>query len=124
MIPDYLKVLIQGLKEKTSKNEVIWQKSSETEFKVELQSGAITADKMWLSKKSTFMLEVCVYNNRGELADRIAVSQFDEADDYKFVDDFYIVVRRKYFKVEETIKGIIDEVQKNGVIGKEEELPF
>lgn len=129
MIPDNFKTLIAKLLVKTQKKEVIWQKSSrEDEYKLELGSGALTVDKWSPDNKYNMSIDVAIYNDRGDRIDRIAASEEEDREDFKLLDQFHTEVRRAYYKVDETFKGIFDELEKDGAIGKtvppSSDLPF
>ncbi len=129
MIPDNFKQLIAKLLDKTQKKEVIWQKTSrQDEYKLELASGALTIDKWSPDNKYNMSIDIAIYNDRGDRIDRIAASEDEEHEDFKLLDEFHTEVRRAYYKVDETFKGIFDELEKDGSIGKTEtpstDLPF
>lgn len=129
MIPNNFKNLIEKLLNKTQKREVIWQKSSrEDEYKLDLDSGALTVDKWSPENKFNMSIDIAIYNDRGDRIDRIEVHSEENPDDFKLLDEFHSEVRRTYYKVDETFKGILTELDKEGAIGKEEktsdDLPF
>lgn len=128
MIPNNFKTLIEKLLNKTRKREVIWQKTTrEDEYKLDLDSGALTIDKWSPDNKFNMSIDVAIYNDRGDRIDRIEVHAEDNPDDYKILDEFHSEVRRTYYKVDETFKGIFEELDKEGEIGKInplDNLPF
>ena len=49
------------------------------------------------------------------------MSQADNKPDYDFLDLFYSIIRRKYLKVDETLKGLLDELNESKAVGKAED---
>jgi len=127
MIPDNFKKLVEKLLDKTQKKEVIWQKTTrEDEYMLELDSGALTVDKWTPENKYGTSVDIVIFNDRGDKIDRIEINSDD--DDFQLLDNFHSEVRRTYYKVDETFKGIMGELDSDGKIGKEEkkadDLPF
>lgn len=129
MIPSNYIELIKRLQEKTKSKEVIWQKTSrDDEYKLDLDKGAITIDKWNPEQKYYLSVDLVMYNDKGDKIDRILANDDGSIEDFKILEQFHTEVRRAYYKVDETIKGIFAEINKDGVIGKEAEpdeiLPF
>ena len=127
MIPDNIKTLIEKLKNKTIAKQTIWSKTSrENEFKLELSKGSITIDN-WEDEVG-MLIDFVIRNESGDVIERIAFNSNDEYIDYKFILELYTLVKREYYKVEETIKTIFDELDSDKKIGKEhrpeDDLPF
>jgi len=127
MIPENFKTLVDKLKEKTTKKEAIWSKTSrDNEFKLDLGKGAITVD-MWQNEDtSEQMVDIAVINERGDRVDSIYFS-YDEKEDYKCLVDLHALAKRAYYKVDETFKTIFKELDNGKTIGTErnaDDLPF
>jgi hypothetical protein len=127
MIPDNYKQLILKLAEKTAKKQVIWNKTTrDNEYKLSLEKGALTVDR-WVDQETDLdSVDLAIYNDRGDQIDRIYVNERQE--DFDLFTDFHANVRRSYYKLDETIKSIFNEISSDKVIGKEkpppDDLPF
>ncbi|MGI4021988.1 MAG: hypothetical protein ACRYFA_10815 [Janthinobacterium lividum] len=109
--------LIEKLKNKTVSKQAIWSKTSrDNEFKLELQKGAITIDS-WEDNNVDFV-DLNIMNENGEIIDRAYFHSSDRVD-YKTLLDLHSSAKRAYFKVDETIKNIFDELDSKNVVGKE-----
>jgi len=129
MIPDNFKTLVEKLKEKTTKREAIWSKTSrDEEFKLDLGKGAITVDR-WLNEETNEQLvDIAVINDRGDKIDSIYFSHTDK-EDYKYLIELHTMAKRAYYKVDETFKSIFKELDSDKTIGSEkkvesDDLPF
>lgn len=125
MISENLKVLIDKLKKKTESGKAIWSKTSvETEFKLELQKGAITTDKWDDSQNGESLVDLLIINANGDVIER-AVFGESEPIEYKQLLEVYELAKKSYYKVDETIKTIFDELDSENTVGKgTNDLPF
>lgn len=118
MISENLKVLIDKLKKKTESGKAIWSKTSvETEFKLELQKGAITTDNWVDSQNSESLVDLLIINANGDVIER-AVFGESETIDYNQLIEVYELAKKSYYKVDETIKTIFDELDSENTVGK------
>jgi len=128
MIPTNYTELLDKLLEKTKNKEVIWQKTSrEDEYKLQLEIGALTIDRWKNDKNSREFVDVNFYNDRGDNIDRLYASEFDDPMNYAYLINLHTEIKRAYYKVDETLKGLLDEINSSGKIGKlppESDLPF
>lgn len=127
MIPENFKILIDKLKEKTTRKEAIWSKTSRNdEFKLDLGKGAITVDR-WLNEDTGEQLvDIAVINDRGDRIDSIYFNS-TEKEDYKYLIELHSLAKRAYYKVDETFKSIFKELDSDKTIGTEkkpDDLPF
>lgn len=127
MIPDNFKILVDKLKEKTTKKEAIWSKTSrEEEFKLDLGKGAITIDRWVDEETGEQLVDIAVINDRGDRVDSIYFNSL-EKEDYKYIVDLHVLAKRAYYKVDETFKSIFKELDSDKTIGtekKQDDLPF
>ncbi|MBS7563579.1 hypothetical protein KHS38_04095 [Mucilaginibacter sp. Bleaf8] len=121
--------LIKKLFEKTKSKAAIWQKSStQGQFQLQLSSGIVTVSKYDGDYNNNPAVFISIYNASGDRIDTLNV----ESDDHEFVlaNELYSMVRRSYYKVDETIDGFFDELNSDKVIGEtssapdDEDLPF
>ena len=127
MIPENFKTLVDKLKDKTTKKEAIWSKTSrDDEFKLDLGKGAITLDR-WLNEETNEqMVDIAVINDRGDRVDTIVFPSY-EKEEYKYLVELHSLAKRAYYKVDETFKTIFKELDSDKTIGterKSDDLPF
>jgi len=129
MIPENIKTLIEKLIKKTNDNQAIWTKTSlDNEFKLDLEKGAITTDNFETTDGEIFV-DLVIRNENGDIIENVRVG-VSEKEDYKLITGLHNIAKRKYYRVEETIKTIFEELDSDKIIGKkdshfkEEDLPF
>lgn len=111
--------LITALTEKNLNNDTIWQKTSgNNEFKIQLNKATLTIDKWDDEDGDNYSLEI--YNENGEKIQYLHSMESDESDQNNFetLMKLHNSVIKTYFKVEETIDNILNEITNNKVIGK------
>lgn len=126
MLTAKIKELISKLREKTRKDEAVWEKTSrEDEFMLKLDSGAIAVDK-W-SDNTENNVDFSIYNENGDLIDRVLADDLNNLEEYNLINNFHSDIRRAYYKADQTIDGIFNELNKEGKIGKSnnvDDFPF
>lgn len=125
MIPERTKELLIKLKDKSESGQAIWSKTSvDTEFKLEFQKGAVTIDN-WEDSHGIFA-DFAIINDNGDIIERHIFNVNEDPDDYNFISNIYKSVKNSYYKTDETIKTIFDELDSEKTIGKDKrrELPF
>src|SRR5688500_12065217 len=121
MIPDNFRQLLDRLIDKTSKKQAIWTKTSrEHEFQVALEKATITVDKWTVDGKK--YADMAVYNTNGEQISRFATS-IEKPDEYQHVLQLHSLAAKEYFKVDETFKDILKELDTDKTIGSAESPP-
>ncbi|MFH6963576.1 hypothetical protein ACHRVK_14370 [Flavobacterium plurextorum] len=124
MISDNIKILIGKLKTKIEANQAIWSRTSrDTEFKLELQKGAITVDS-WEDSTLGSVVDLAIFNENGDIVDSVAAQINEDPEDYKVLLEIYELAKKSYFKVDETLKTIFDELDSPKTVGKDNRLPF
>jgi hypothetical protein len=131
MIPGNIKDIIDKLKVRTENNQAIWNKSSgENGFKLSLQTGLITIDKWLDNQEQTWYIDFAISNDKGDIIEQIQASKAGEKNDFDYLDAFYTIIRRKYLKVDETLKSLLDELNSTKSLGTNDknepidDLPF
>lgn len=131
-----IKLLVHSLIELSDNKRVIWNKTSaENQFKVVLESGAaLTIDSWSNNRRDDYPnLDLCIYNDRGELILRDIVSVEENIDEYNLLEKLHNCAKNIYFKVDDTIDGMLEEIDSDRkIIGIEEkdvnptddDLPF
>lgn len=127
MIPSNMIDLIKALIVKTVSKKAIWGKTSrENEFKLYLEKGAITTD-CWNDDRGGESVDFAIYNIHGDKIDNFIAEKGDT--DYTLLIELHSAAKREFYKVDETIGNLFDEINNDKSIGKrlidgEEELPF
>ena len=124
-----IKNLIENLVIKTDKKETKWERIGKSDqFLLSLSTGKVSVDK-FVSKQGTLVYQFVVYNDKGEGIITINGIKkegiFLEETDYEVIKKLHESVRHNYFKVDETIEGLLNETKMEGEIGKEpDDFPF
>lgn len=99
--------LINKLIERNSKKDMFWSKtSSDSEFKTTINKATITIEKWNDEDGENF--EFCLYNSNGEKIEEIHIMESQVDDNIQLLKNLYNSAVENYFKVDETIDGIID----------------
>ncbi len=126
---DKIKGLVSSLTQKTKNKETNWERIGRSEqFTLTLDNGMISIDK-FRAKNGNIIYLFSIVNGKGDKIlslNGIKKDNFSlELSDYDILKKFHEEVSRAYFKVDETIDGLLNEVKKDGEIGKEvDDLPF
>lgn len=115
--------LIQKLIDKTSQGETNWNRIGDTDqFTLTLEKGKISLDN-YVSPDEGRVHKFAILNSKGDIISQMWVSENLPEDfyDYRLIDELYDKVRNSYYKVDETIQGLLDETNKKGKIGKSED---
>lgn len=116
MIPDDIKILLEATLTKTKLKNANWNKTArESEFKLILQNGVITIDNWHIEGKD--VIDFAIYNRDGNKVKYYIADKSEEGDDYKKLTELYEEVNRSYFKTEETIHGIYNELMSDKNVG-------
>jgi len=126
MSPEY-KTFITKLKDKTKSKMAIWNKTSrEDEFILKMAEGSVTVDNWENDNDGANCTDLRIWNNKGEVIDNL--TYVSGSPDYRELKDLHEIVKRSYFKIEDTLESFIKELDSKRVTGKEEpeedDLPF
>lgn len=123
MISEKLKILIEKLRSKTESREAIWKKTSrDTEFKLEFQKGAVTIDN-WTDDFGSFV-DIRIINENGDEVEGV-VFDSNTPEQYSVLQDLSELIKKSYYKTDETFKTLIDELDSDKIVGKgKDDLPF
>lgn len=120
MIPNNYLRLIKSLSVKTQNGLIFWNRASDTQFKLVLNSNTITVD--YWRNKGDMLTGIDIYNLNGNIIDRYIASKKTNPQEftqlYGFYMEIYNVVNKK---LEQTINNILGEINRDGVIGKKDE---
>jgi hypothetical protein len=137
---DKIEKLLTSIKSKTEKNKAQWSEgSSDTQYTLNMSSGSIVVDKT--SKvtgpppdpeaRAIPGFSVSILNDEGDVVEEVYSFADSDPKKFEFFEDLWKTIDRKYRKVDETLRGMIEEVDSKDTIGKKEEtfepddeLPF
>lgn len=120
-----IKLLTENLFTKTEKKEANWERIGKKDlFVLHLETGKILIDKL-LTSKGEIVYQLSIINQNGDSIFNINAVKREEENDYAILRKLHESVKKSYFKVDETIEGLLGEVIKDGEIGNEnDDLPF
>ena len=123
MIPENTSALIEKLKHTTASKQITWSKTSrDNEFKLALAKGAITIDS-WNDDESSDNIDFVILNTDGDQIERLVFSDIPkEKVYYKSLLELHTLVRRSFYKVDETIQLLLNEVENKISTLKRDEL--
>jgi hypothetical protein len=123
MISEKLKTLIEKLKIKTESRQALWKKTSrDTEFKLEFQKGAVTIDN-WTDDIGTFV-DLRIINENGDEVEEVVFNS-NSFEQYIILQELSELVKKSYYKTDETFKTLLDELDSDKIVGKgKDDLPF
>jgi hypothetical protein len=102
--------LIDMLTIKTNNRVLTWEKTARsTEYQTELKRGRVTSDLWYIPEGEEWRADIAVYNDSGEKVEYIQASQKDT--DYQTLYTLWNIINNSYLKVDETINGIMKELE-------------
>ena len=133
MIPTEYTELLQKLFKKTKEKLAVWNKSSgEEQFVLKLTDGTIIIEADFDLNEGT-VFRFSILNNDGVRIEFFEVKDdFNNRDDFLLMSELHATIKRIYYKVEETIKNITNEIDNSYIVGSDEnsekiekeDLPF
>ena len=121
-----IKSLIENLLGKTKKKETKWDRVGKSDrFIIYLDTGKVSVDKV-ISNKGNLYYQFSILNNKGDNILTISETKHSNAfpppdsTDYDLLKELHEEIKKAYFKVEETIEGLLGEIDKEGEIGKDD----
>lgn len=124
-----IKSLIENLYTKTEKREANWERiGKKDQFILILDKGKVYIDKL-STIKGEVVYQFTIMNINGDTifnVNALKKNEFSvEPQDYDILKELHEVIKKSYFKVDETIDGLLGEINKEGEIGNElDDLPF
>ena len=122
MIESKVRQLIHKLAKLTNENKMDWYVTNrDTEYAYSFSHGRVTIDR-WLGQDDgSAFVEFVIYNNNGDQVERLMLCDDDNDEDFTLLNNFYNIVYKKYIKSEETLDGILSDLE---VIDSDAEIPF
>lgn len=116
-------LLVDKLKNKTLAKQAIWIKTSrDNEFRLELSKGAITTDNWVDENDGRSLVDLLIFNDNGDIIDRVVYSS-EKDNDYGTLVELHSLAKKAYYKVDETLKGILEELDSDKTLGSEKTDP-
>lgn len=125
---DKIETLIDNLKAKTINKEANWERvGNGDQFSLTLKSGKVLVDK-YITSQSSILYTILITNNKGDMIyqtnARQNISGEKNIKNYQIIKELHESIKRAYFKVDETIDGLLGEIDEKGKIGTDNSLPF
>jgi hypothetical protein len=113
-----LKKLIELLIRKSKENKVIWSKTGTDRFDINLKSGVIAIHCYYDESE----LDVTVYNDEEyKIGYFEANERCDVNGTFELLKELYDSARNAFYKTEEVYRLLIEEVDRNDIIGERDE---
>ena len=120
-----LRMIVEALIARSKEDEVNWRStSSDSEYSLFLDQSTITIERILSFSVPSHVLRV--YNENGDLSLEIDSSQLS-VEESILLQKLYDSASESFRHVNKTLKSIIGELRKPGMIGREsnsDELPF
>lgn len=119
MIPEKLKKIIILLRDKTLEKKAIWNKTSgDEEYKLIIGEGSSIVVGEHFGNYNHEYIQIVIYNNQGQPVERYSNEEESEPEDNKLVWSFHKAARDSYFKVDETMESLLNEISQQDIIGE------
>ena len=124
MIPEKLKKILTLLRDKTIDKKAIWNKTSgEEQYKLSIGGGSSIVISLLYGNYNVEYFEVAIFNTIGQAVEIYNTESEAENDDTTLMRTFHKAARDSYFKVDETMDSLLEELSKQDIIGKVEVVP-
>lgn len=124
MIPERLKKIVTLLKDKTLQKKAIWNKTSgQDEYKLIIGEGSsivVSFDYGSYNSENAY-ITISIYNSVGEMVERYDNENEQDGDSDALAWSFHKTVRDSYYKVDETMENLLEEISKQDIVGTKEE---
>jgi len=118
MIEKKYKQIIDKLIEKSKSRQANWSQTSRVnEFSISFDTAVITTDK-W-SDDGIYRIDFAILNSQGDRIGQIYFEKSKNPEEYKILNELHTNAKESYYKVDETIENIFEQLNKEGKIGKE-----
>lgn len=112
-------VLIDKLIQKTEEGQTVWRKAErDSAFRLNFRRGNIVIDH-WTGDNNSELVDMIIYNERGEKVDSLNFGDIAGQVEYSRLIELYNLVRRRYLRIEETIEGLLEELDGDEIIGED-----
>ena len=112
--------MIKKLREKTDSRETIWQRGQrDEEFSITFKSGMFVIDKNYDYHEEVTNYNFQIYNNNSDQIYTTGSIGSSNRDLYIVLKTLHDSVVRCYYKVDETMKGFLEEMDGEEIVGEE-----
>lgn len=119
---DKILLIIKDLIDKTKKGEANWERINNADYySLTLKSGKIFINKNFTKSKEE-IFGIAIYNVKGDAI--YSRNKLSPDNEFLLLKDLHSTVVKTFFKIDETIDGILGEIKSNGEIGEDTSLPF
>jgi hypothetical protein len=102
--------LINKIIQKTEQGKLQWDKTNRgTEYFMNFSDGKITTD-MWVDEDGNKRTDFIIFNNNGDSIWSVSVTKGGSPEEYQFIASLHQNIRKKYYKIEETIDSLIKDL--------------
>lgn len=130
MIPDKHLTLIDSLLQKTAEGKANWSRTGASgQYVIILEAGSIKLDQFFYNHHDDTNrgYALTLLNSNGDRIDEIQQEEGDQH--YELMKTLYDAVERDYLRVDETIDGMLSELDSKRVVGArppepDDDLPF
>ncbi len=121
-IPNQYKSLVGSLAKATQAGRVVWRESPKSsEFIVSLKNSSIKIDRFYDDASERTCIDLTLINPAGQIAARFVVVQGEVG--YEPMSTLYDLALGKARMIDETIGGIMEELESGEVIGEPPQAP-
>jgi len=110
------------LRDKTSEKKAIWNKTSgQDEYKLQIGEGSSIVVSFDYGNYNSEYITISIFNKNGDMVERYDNENEQDEDSSKLLWSFHKAARDSYYKVEETMEHLLNEISKQDVVGIKEE---
>lgn len=122
MIPERLKKIVTLLRDKTLEKKAIWNKTSgQDEYKLQIGEGSSIVVSFDYGNYDSEYITISIFNKNGDMVERYDTENEKDEDSSILLWSFHKAARDSYYKVEETMEHLLNEISKQDVVGIKEE---
>jgi hypothetical protein len=117
MLPDSYRELFDALVAKTSRGEVNWSRSPQTDtFVVSFSDFGLSIDTGSDPFSNRSYVAIRLINDQGRIADSFWIEDGDQEWEAAF--QLYLGAKRKAHRIDVTVKKVLGELRKSGAVGE------
>lgn len=125
MIPERLKKIVSLLKDKTSDKKAIWNKTSgQDEYKLLIGEGSSIVVSYDYGNYNSEFITISIFNSNGDMVERYDNENELDLESNELLWSFHKTARDAYYKVDETMESLLNEISKQDVVGVKEDNIF
>jgi hypothetical protein len=123
MTQEQISEIIAGLNKKTNEGKAAWQKGSAgAQFFLQFKKGAISLTRYRKVANGPISIDLNILNEKGDSIHLMKTSDATSGDEFKMLNDLYEMVKKSYYKIDETLDDIMNSLKSDKSVG--DDLPF